>query len=260
MGKILVIGKMNGILKDIMNYLAKKHSVQACPPVPESVMGMIGLVEPDAAVLSLVGAPDISPVLFNRLGKETPWLPVVTVGTESERDHFLKYYGNSQFENLARPVDNARLLLAVERRMRKTGAEEEPAPEEQEGSDGRKLVLLVDDDPAMLRTLGNMIGNDYRVAAATSGAQAMTAIGRSRPDAILLDYEMPVCDGKMTLEMIRSEEDLSSIPVVFLTGVRDRAHIESVLSLRPAGYLLKPPSMDIILDTLKKVTAGRKLY
>ena len=64
----------------------------------------------------------------------------------------------------------------------------------------------------------------------------MTAIGKKRPDLILLDYEMPVCDGRQTLEMIRADEELKDIPVIFLTGVNDREHIESVLSLKPAGY------------------------
>ena len=70
---------------------------------------------------------------------------------------------------------------------------------------------------------------------------------------ILLDYEMPVCDGKMTLEMIRADEDLTSIPVVFLTAVNDRANIEAVLKLKPAGYFLKPPVKDRLLLEIDKI-------
>ena len=81
----------------------------------------------------------------------------------------------------------------------------------------------------------------------------MTSIGKKRPDLILLDYEMPVCDGKMTLEMIRAEEDLKNIPVVFLTAVNDRANIEAVLKLKPAGYFLKPPVKDKLLAEIGKI-------
>ena len=80
----------------------------------------------------------------------------------------------------------------------------------------------------------------------------MTAIGKKRPDLILLDYEMPVCDGKQTLEMIRADEDLRDIPVLFLTGVSDRAHIEAVLDLKPAGYMLKPPIREKIVEAIEK--------
>ena len=68
----------------------------------------------------------------------------------------------------------------------------------------------------------------------------------------MLDYEMPVVDGKQTLEMIRAENDIANIPVVFLTGVSDREHIEAVISLKPAGYMLKPPVKAKILEAIAK--------
>lgn len=98
-----------------------------------------------------------------------------------------------------------------------------------------------------------MLEDTYEVAIAISGAQAMTSIGKKRPDLILLDYEMPVCDGRMTLEMIRADEDLTNIPVVFLTAINDRANIEAVLQLKPAGYFLKPPVKERLLAELAKI-------
>ena len=60
-----------------------------------------------------------------------------------------------------------------------------------------------------------------------------------KPDLVLLDYEMPVCDGGQVLEMIRSEEGLSDIPVIFLTGTVDKERVQKIVPLKPAGYLLK---------------------
>ena len=48
----------------------------------------------------------------------------------------------------------------------------------------------------------------------------------------------------------RSKKD---IPVVFLTGVSDKEHIEAVLELKPAGYLLKPANADRIYNIIEKV-------
>ena len=100
-----------------------------------------------------------------------------------------------------------------------------------------------------------MLEADYDVALAVSGAQAMTSIGKQRPDLILLDYEMPVCDGHMTLEMIRADEEMKDIPVIFLTAINDRANIEAVLKLKPAGYFLKPAIKDQLLAEIAKVLA-----
>ena len=85
----------------------------------------------------------------------------------------------------------------------------------------------------------SLLSAEYEVALAESGVAAIRAITLNRPDLVLLDYEMPVCDGKMTLEMLRSEEAFASIPVIFLTGEGDPEVVRKLLSLKPAGYLLK---------------------
>lgn len=79
---------------------------------------------------------------------------------------------------------------------------------------------------------------------------AESMMGIYEPDLVVLDYEMPDCDGKETLELIRSKEATKDIPVVFLTGHGDAEHIRSVLDLNPSAYFLKPPKADKILEVL----------
>lgn len=130
--------------------------------------------------------------------------------------------------------------------------EEEAAAERTEDA-GKKRILVVDDNGTTLRTMKVMLEDRYEIAVAISGAQAMTSIGKQRPDLILLDYEMPVCDGRMTLEMIRADEEMKDIPVIFLTAVNDRDNIEAVLKLKPAGYFLKPPVKDKLVAEIDRV-------
>lgn len=73
----------------------------------------------------------------------------------------------------------------------------------------------------------------------------------NRPDLVLLDYEMPICDGKQTLEMIRSDRDIADIPVMFLTSRSDKDSVKNVKALKPEGYLLKTMPDDFILKTLE---------
>ena len=63
---------------------------------------------------------------------------------------------------------------------------------------------------------------------------------------------MPICDGRQTLEMIRADEEMGDIPVIFLTGVSDREHVEAVLRLKPSGYLLKPPVRKTLIEAIEK--------
>ena len=77
------------------------------------------------------------------------------------------------------------------------------------------------------------------MALAESGVAAIRTITLNRPDLVLLDYEMPIVNGKQTLEMLRSEPEFTKIPVIFLTGRDDPDIVRELLSLKPAGYLLK---------------------
>lgn len=103
----------------------------------------------------------------------------------------------------------------------------------------KKKILVVDDSGAMLRNVKGWLEDRYQVILANSGAMAIKYLTLNRPDLVLLDYEMPVVNGKQVLEMIRTEVEFSDVPVIFLTSKDDKESILQVMSLRPDGYLLK---------------------
>lgn len=107
------------------------------------------------------------------------------------------------------------------------------------GKHTKKKILVVDDSGAMLRNVKGWLEDRYQVILANSGAMAIKYLTLNRPDLVLLDYEMPVVNGKQVLEMIRTEVEFSDVPVIFLTSKDDKESILQVMSLRPDGYLLK---------------------
>lgn len=254
MKKILLIGKLNNVVNETNQFLSNFFHVQLCSENAGVLEGMLKIVNPDLVLISLIGAYDIDTSIFFLLSDQYAHIPVLTIGTKEESRTFFKYYENAQFENLIRPVAHTTIMDAVCRRLDlDPEAVKQEAAKEHTGPSGKKRILVVDDNGTQLRTMKAMLSSDYEVALAISGAQAMTSIGKKRPDLILLDYEMPVCDGKMTLEMIRADEDLKDIPVIFLTAMNDRANIEAVLRLKPAGYFLKPPVKDRLLTEIDKI-------
>lgn len=104
---------------------------------------------------------------------------------------------------------------------------------------GKKKILIVDDSSIVRESMRQLLDKDYEVAAAQSGLAAIRCMVLDRPDLVLLDYEMPVCDGRQVLEMIRSEPELADTPVIFLTGRTDKESVSKVISLKPTGYLVK---------------------
>lgn len=252
MKKILMIGKMNDLTKDINDFLGRYFRMQLAHENPQTALGMVKVIEPDLIIISLVGLYDVNTVLFGRLQKEFPDIPVITIGTEGEQRDVLSFYNGSQFENLIRPIENTDIFTAI---CKKLSLNEQSVREgAMVAEDGRKKILVVDDNATTLRSLKSMLEGRYNVMLANSGMKAMTSIGKNRPDAILLDYEMPVCDGRQTLEMIRADEDLTKIPVIFLTGVNDRSHIQAVLKLKPVGYLLKPAVPEKLIAAIEEAT------
>ena len=111
---------------------------------------------------------------------------------------------------------------------------------------GKKKLLLVDDSEFMLTMLQELLDKEYEVAMVTSGVSALRSITLSRPDLVLLDYEMPVCSGEQILEMIRSEKEFADIPIIFLTNRVDRESVKKVIRHKPQGYLSKSLSPELI--------------
>ena len=103
----------------------------------------------------------------------------------------------------------------------------------------KKKILVVDDSKVMLLAMKELLDQEYEVSFADSGFSAISSLTLNRPDLILLDYEMPVCNGRQVLEMIRSQKDFAGIAVIFLTGRVDKESVKQVVSLKPAGYLSK---------------------
>ena len=119
-------------------------------------------------------------------------------------------------------------------------------------ADEKQKILVVDDSVTMRQGIKQLLEEDYEIAMATSGVAAIRSITLNRPDLVMLDYEMPVCDGRQVLEMIRSDDSLAELPVFFLTGRVDSESVKNVIPLKPEGYLskyLKPEDIKKNIDS-----------
>ncbi len=110
-------------------------------------------------------------------------------------------------------------------------------------------ILVVDDEPAILRTVGaNLRGHDFQVETARTGREALDAYVRARPDLLLLDLGLPEVDG---LEVIRQIRETASTPIVVLSvrgAERDKVR---ALDLGADDYLTKPFGVDELLARIR---------
>lgn len=124
---------------------------------------------------------------------------------------------------------------------------------EQTGDLGnRKHILIIDDDLNTLKTLRYYLQDTYKVTVVNSGKVAVDFLLKYMPDLILLDYLMPMFNGAAVLKIIKSREATKDIPVYFLTGQTGRETVIECLSLKPAGYIIKPVAKDALLAKMEE--------
>jgi len=112
-------------------------------------------------------------------------------------------------------------------------------------------VLVVDDEPAMLRALRiNLRVRDYDVATATTGREALAEARRRPPDAVILDLGLPDVDG---MEVIRRLRGWSRAPVIVLSGRTGPGDKIAALDAGADDYVTKPFSMEELLARLRAV-------
>ena len=121
----------------------------------------------------------------------------------------------------------------------------------QDAKDFRRMILLVDDDSIMIRTLREGLSTSYKVLPSSSGADALKILERFEPDMILLDYEMPGMNGPKVLGAVRDNPRTAKIPVMFLTAKSDLLSVAMIEKLKPEGYLLKTMPLKEIKEIIQ---------
>ncbi len=113
-------------------------------------------------------------------------------------------------------------------------------------------ILIVDDEPANVTTLAQLLRPAYQVRAANSGAAALrVAASEPRPDLVLLDISMPGMDGYAVLARLRGDPATQDIPVVFITALAAAEDEERGLALGALDYITKPIKPGVILARVR---------
>jgi len=116
-------------------------------------------------------------------------------------------------------------------------------------------TCLVVDDSSVVRKIARRILEEigFAVIEAEDGEQALEACKKSLPEAILLDWNMPVMDGYDFLGRLRRLPDGEAPKVVFCTTENDIDHISRALNAGANEYIMKPFDKDIISAKFQEV-------
>lgn len=268
MKKVLIIGALNDISRNICECLIEDYAVQLCSDNEDEIKTMIKLLKPELIIVNEISLTINKVDLFIELSKVYSKKPVLILSASENSEHtgeISKLLPKSII--LYKPITKSKLLESCNKLLSPINSiefrentvksdegntEEDNTTEADNYINEKKKVLVIDDSVILLRNIKTMLEDKYQVFTVTSGEKALKSISKIRPDVILLDYAMPDWDGKKTFEMLKQDEIGCNIPVIFLTSVSDKQQALDVLVLKPFGYVLKPPSKDRITDEIRK--------
>src|SRR5690242_11001716 len=115
------------------------------------------------------------------------------------------------------------------------------------GEDTKKTVLVVDDAPANIRIVNEILHDRYKVRIATNGEKGLElARVTPGPDLILLDVIMPEMDGYEVCTRLKASADTRDIPVIFLTGQTETTDETRGFRVGAVDYIHKPFSPAVV--------------
>jgi two-component system, OmpR family, response regulator len=124
---------------------------------------------------------------------------------------------------------------------------------------GKTRVLVVDDDPAIVEMLVELLERDgrFEVQTAVTGFDAGLKTREFRPDAIVLDYMLPDINGNAVCRSIRTDETLKDVKIIIVSGVVDHEHVDKLLADGADDFIQKPFSILQLVNRITELVSKR---
>lgn len=124
---------------------------------------------------------------------------------------------------------------------------------------GKKQILIVDDEPSILKLLNFILSKQYTIHTAESGYKAhMWLEDGNFPDIVILDLHMPHFDGTSFLKSIKISGFYREIPVIILSAAEDLDKIVANMPFKVEAYFPKPFNPENLKDKINEVLSAVK--
>lgn len=266
------IGDVSGVFEKEDSEIQKAHSVLFLQDKGSMLANALQKALTDAGLNVIVVSPDVTSIskridevgaaimyvepIFWKQGQALTYLKdmsleknilLFSIGTPEDLAMVNEYIpARLQTGSFKRPMDVKEVCGTIRKIMEETDFSE------------HKHILVVDDSGESLRAIKSWLEPKYTVSLSNSGTNAIKFLAHTKPDLILLDYEMPIITGKEVFTMIRGDVETADIPIIFLTSHNDRETVLEVMTQKPDGYLLKTMAPEAIVEAINSFFAIQK--
>lgn len=120
---------------------------------------------------------------------------------------------------------------------------------------GKKRILVVDDDPAIVDLFRDLLSRDdrYDVRSCATGYDAGMLTEAFRPHLLILDYLLPDINGNIVCQRLRERDENDATKVLIISGVVNQQEIDGLLKAGAAGFLKKPFDVEVLLKKIDEL-------
>ena len=124
----------------------------------------------------------------------------------------------------------------------------------------RKKILLVDDEPHVLKLLGGRLrASGFEVLTAEDGETALKKVREEEPGLLLLDVRLPGLDGFEVAHILKSNPETKEIPIIIISAHAQKSDLIRGRTLGVEGYLVKPVDSRQLLEEISRVLDAQEL-
>lgn len=121
-----------------------------------------------------------------------------------------------------------------------------------ETTDSGKVIMAVDDSPAILQVVSAVLGDYYKVYTLSKPMELAKILLKVKPDLFLLDYKMPEISGFDLIHVIREFEEHQDTPIIFLTSEGTIDNVTAAIVLGASDFVVKPFDPDVLREKIIK--------
>ncbi len=122
-----------------------------------------------------------------------------------------------------------------------------------------KTILVIEDNEINMKLIRAFLQiGKYRILEARDAETGIRLVREQHPDLILMDIQLPGMDGLSAAQFIKSDPDLKKIPIIAVTGNALHVDKKEAMDIGFAGYLLKPFSFEVFLETISNFFKNQK--
>ena len=244
MANVMLIDDSKETIMIITKLIGDRHTVYSYQDGSEA-LGYMKSLNPDVILLDIeMPGLDGFDVLME-MNREEITIPVIGLTGNRKKEAILRFISLGAAGYLVKPANVDALLSKIDEVVNKKQAK---ATEYK--------ILFIDDDPSTLALYKTTLSADYKIIGLNSPKTALEYLEKYEPDMIIMDYNMPVYNGRFMMKYFREHENLANIPVIILTGTEDKETLEAIVDIRPTAIVHKKQGMELLRKNIEGIRNG----